>query len=195
MTLNHGSRVLLQVQDGNCNLKVSSNLEKFPFLKCASGNRALNFMGNFRKFPRNFLETVRVLTGQKTVRVGMWSRILISNVLLLVKDSFTENYWRNLDQTGSFARQRFFHRKPLKKFWSKRFFYALKVLLQKIFKEILIKISWVITQSRSKRLFFPWKVLLKKYRRNLDQKCSFPGQRFFSRKLSKKSWSKGSFIR
>ena len=73
-------------------LKVSSNLEKFPFLKCACGNRALNFMGNFRKFPRNFLETVRVLTGQKTVRVGMWSRILISNVLLLVKDSFTENY-------------------------------------------------------------------------------------------------------
>ena len=47
--------------------------EKFPFLKCASGNRALNFLGNFRKFPGNFLETVRVLKGQESVRVGIWS--------------------------------------------------------------------------------------------------------------------------
>ena len=30
-------------------LKVSSNLEKFPSSKCASCNRALKFMGNFRK--------------------------------------------------------------------------------------------------------------------------------------------------
>ena len=62
MTLNHGSRVLLQVQDGNCNLKVSSNLEKFPFLKCASGNRALNFLRNFWDISESFLETVRVGT-------------------------------------------------------------------------------------------------------------------------------------
>ena len=48
--------------------------EKFPFLKCASGNEALNFLGNFRKFLGNFLETVRVVTGQETVRVGMWSQ-------------------------------------------------------------------------------------------------------------------------
>ena len=47
--------------------------EKFPFLKCASGNRALNFMGNFRKTFENFLETVRVVIGQESVRVGMWS--------------------------------------------------------------------------------------------------------------------------
>ena len=47
--------------------------EKFPFLKCASGNRALNFIGNFRKTFENFLETVRVVIGQESVRVGMWS--------------------------------------------------------------------------------------------------------------------------
>ena len=40
--------------------------------ECASGNRALNFKG---KFPGNFLETVRVVIGQESVRVGMWSRI------------------------------------------------------------------------------------------------------------------------
>ena len=142
-----------------------------------------------KSWSKIFFYTSEVLL-QKIFEEILNKKVFLRLVLLYVKGSFTENYWRNLDQTGSFARQRFFHRKPLKKFWSKRFFYALKVLLQKIFKEILIKISWVITQSRSKRLFFPWKVLLKKYRRNLDQKCSFPGQRFFSRKLSKKSWSK-----
>ena len=47
--------------------------EKFSFLKCASGNRALNFIGNFRKTFENFLETVRVVIGQESVRVGMWS--------------------------------------------------------------------------------------------------------------------------
>ena len=53
--------------NGNCAsgyraLKVSSNLEKFPFLKWASGNRALNFLGNFWKISESFLETVRVGT-------------------------------------------------------------------------------------------------------------------------------------
>ena len=30
--------------------------------KCASGNRALNFLGNFRKYSESFLESVRVGT-------------------------------------------------------------------------------------------------------------------------------------
>ena len=30
-------------------------------------------MGNFQETFGNFLETVRVVTGQETVRVGMWS--------------------------------------------------------------------------------------------------------------------------
>ena len=36
--------------------------EKFPFLKCASGNRAVNFFGNFREISGSSLETVRVDT-------------------------------------------------------------------------------------------------------------------------------------
>ena len=36
--------------------------EKFPFLKCASGNRALNFLGTFSEISGSFLETVRVGT-------------------------------------------------------------------------------------------------------------------------------------
>ena len=36
--------------------------EKFPFLKCASGNRALQFLGTFREISGSFLETVRVGT-------------------------------------------------------------------------------------------------------------------------------------
>ena len=36
--------------------------EKFPFLKCASGNRALKFLGTFREISGSFLETVRVGT-------------------------------------------------------------------------------------------------------------------------------------
>jgi hypothetical protein len=55
------------LRNGNCAngyraLKVSSNLEKFPFLKCASGNRALNFLRNFWDLSKSFLETVRVGT-------------------------------------------------------------------------------------------------------------------------------------
>ena len=47
-------------------------------------------MGNFRKFPGNFLETVRVVTGHETVRVGMWSPICLMslkniNVIYAVK--------------------------------------------------------------------------------------------------------------
>ena len=57
--------------------------EKFPFLKCASGNRALNFMGNFRETFGNFLETVRVVIGQESVRVGMWSLFdIITNFII-----------------------------------------------------------------------------------------------------------------
>ena len=58
---------------GNRASEISSNLEKFPFLKCLSGNRALNLMANFREIFGNFLETVRVVIGQESVRVGMWS--------------------------------------------------------------------------------------------------------------------------
>ena len=64
---------ILNCASGNRALEISSDLEKFPFLKCASGNRALNFMGNFRETFGNFLETVRVVIGQESVRVGMWS--------------------------------------------------------------------------------------------------------------------------
>ena len=66
--------LILNCASGNGALEISSDLEKFPFLKCASGNRALNFMGNFRETFGNFLETVRVVIGQESVRVGMWSR-------------------------------------------------------------------------------------------------------------------------
>ena len=65
--------LILNCASGNGALEISSDLEKFPFLKCASGNRALNFMGNFRETFGNFLETVRVVIGQESVRVGMWS--------------------------------------------------------------------------------------------------------------------------
>ena len=47
---------------GNRALKISLNLEKFPFLKCSSGNRAVIFLGNFQEIPGSFLETVRVGT-------------------------------------------------------------------------------------------------------------------------------------
>ena len=66
-------------------LKVSSDLEKFPFLKCASGNRALNLMGNFRETFGNFLETVRVVIGQESVRVGMWSPCNLLFFILNIK--------------------------------------------------------------------------------------------------------------
>ena len=56
------------------NLDIQIFIILVSFLKCASGNRALNFMGNFRETFGNFLETVRVVIGQESVRVGMWSR-------------------------------------------------------------------------------------------------------------------------
>jgi uncharacterized protein YxeA len=118
------------------------------------------------------------------------------------KSSFTENYRRNLDKKGSFICQRFFYRKLSKKSWSKRFFYTSnvkgsftenyrrnfdqkgsftrqmsKVLLQKIIEEILIK----------KVLLHLKGSFTENYRRNLDQKGPFTRQRFFYRKLSKKS--------
>ena len=72
------SKSLSSPEQGSGNFQES---KKFPFLKRASSNRALNFLENFRKFPGNFwkfpgnfLETVRVVTGQETVRVGMWSQ-------------------------------------------------------------------------------------------------------------------------
>ena len=42
------------------NVYVDQFVKKFPFLKCASGNRALNFLGNFREISESFLESVRV---------------------------------------------------------------------------------------------------------------------------------------
>ena len=130
---------------------------------------------------------------------------MIKQVLLLVKDSFTENYWINLDQKGSFTRQRFFYRKYqinldqtgsftcqrffyrklLNKSWSKRFFYSSKILLQKVIEKILIKqVLWLVKDSFTEN-----------YRINLDQKGSFTRQRFFYRKLSNKSWSNRFFTR
>ena len=38
------------------------NLKKFPFLNCVSGNKAWNFLGNFRETFESFLETVFVGT-------------------------------------------------------------------------------------------------------------------------------------
>jgi hypothetical protein len=52
----------LKCASGNRALEISKNLEKFPFLKCASGNRALNFLGTFREISGSFLEAVRVGT-------------------------------------------------------------------------------------------------------------------------------------
>ena len=62
-------------------------------------------------------------------------KILIKQVLWLVKDSFTENYRINLDQKGSFTRQRFFYRKLSNKSWSNRFFYLSKILYRKLLKQ------------------------------------------------------------
>ena len=74
-------------------------------------------------------------------------KILIKQVLWLVKDSFTENYRINLDQKGSFTRQRFFYRKLSNKSWSNRFFYSSKILYRKLSKQ-----SW------SKGFFYMSKV-------------------------------------
>ena len=83
--------------------------------------------------------------------------ILIKKVVLLVKGSSTENYQRNLDQKDLCTRQRFF-----------------------------------FTDNHRRNLDQKGS-FTEKYRRNLDQKVflnvkgSFTGQRFFYRKLSKKS--------
>jgi hypothetical protein len=91
-----------------------------------------------------------------------------------------------------------------KKSCSKSFFYTSKVLLQKIIEEILIKkvlllVKGSYTENYIRNLDQQEEILMKKalllvkgsftenYRRNLDQKGSFTGQRFFYRKLSKKS--------
>ena len=44
-------------------------------------------MGNFRETFGNFLETVRVVIGQESVRVGMWSR---KNVKWHLNEEITE---------------------------------------------------------------------------------------------------------
>ena len=130
-------------------------------------------------------------------------KILIKQVLWLVKDSFTENYRINLDQKGSFTRQRFFYRKLSNKSWSNRFFYSSKILYRKLSKQSWSKgffyMSKVLLQNIIEEILIK-KVLLhikgsftENYRRNLDQKGSFTRQRFFYRKLSKKSWSKRFF--
>ena len=82
-------------------MEISSNLEKFPFLECASGNRALNFMGNFQEIFGNLLETVRVVIGQESVRVGMWSRFLSKSQ---ISEKIPTMFWRVFDaQTAVFA--------------------------------------------------------------------------------------------
>ena len=130
-------------------------------------------------------------------------KILIKQVLWLVKDSFTENYRINLDQKGSFTRQRFFYRKLSNKSWSNRFFYSSKILYRKLLKQSWSKgffyMSKVLLQNIIEEILIKKVLLLVKgsftenYQRNLDQKGSFTHQRFFYRKLSNKSWSKRFF--
>ena len=74
---------------------------------------------------------------------------------LLVKDSFTENYRINLDQTGSFTRQRFFNRKLSKKSWSKSFFY--KKLSMKFWSNMsycFIQSQFLLKFDEKKNYFF-----------------------------------------
>ena len=125
--------------------------------------------------------------------------ILIKKIPVQAKGSFIENYWRNLDQKGSFTEnyrinldqkgffenQRFFYRTLSKKSWSKRFSCRSKVLSQKFIEEILI----VKIPLQVKGYF------TENYWRYLDQEDSFTGQRFFYRRLSKKSWLKRIFHR
>ena len=79
---------------------------------------------------------------------------------LLVKDSFTENYRINLDQTGSFTRQRFFNRKLSKKSWSKSFFY------KKLSMKFWSNMSYCFIQSQfllkfeEEKLLFLWRKML-----------------------------------
>ena len=68
-------------------------------------------MGNFRKFPGNFLETVRVVTGQETVRVGMWSHEIVCKICFNLLDDI--DYHLKEAQVGFnsflyFRQQRFF---------------------------------------------------------------------------------------
>ena len=76
-------------------------------------------------------------------------KILIKQVLWLVKDSFTENYRINLDQKGSFTRQRFFNRKLSNKSWSNRFFTR-----QRFFYGKLSNKSWSNRFFTRQRFFY-----------------------------------------
>ena len=58
---------------GNRALENFQESKEFPILQCASGNRAVDFFGNFRKTFENFFETVLVVIGEESVLVGMWS--------------------------------------------------------------------------------------------------------------------------
>ena len=73
MSLESEKFPFLKCASGNRALENFQELKKFPFLKCASGNRAVDFLGNFRETFGNFFETVLVVIGQESVLVGMWS--------------------------------------------------------------------------------------------------------------------------
>ena len=62
MSLESEKFPFLKCASGNRALENFQELKKFPFLKCASGNRAVTFLGNFQEIFGSFLETVRVGT-------------------------------------------------------------------------------------------------------------------------------------
>jgi dTDP-4-dehydrorhamnose 3,5-epimerase-like enzyme len=83
---------------------------------------------------------------------------------LLVKGSFTENYRINLDQKGSFTEN-----------------YQIN-----LDKEVLLHFKGSFTETYRRNLDQKGS-FTENYQINLDQKGSFTSQRFFYRKLSKKS--------
>jgi hypothetical protein len=180
--------------------KGSFTHQRFFYRKLSKKSWSKRFFYSSKVLLQKIIEEIlikRFFYTSKVLLQKIIEEILIKKVLLHIKGSFTEkyrrnldqkgsfteNYWRNLDQKGSFTRQRCFYRKLSKKSWSKKFFYTSKVLLQKIIEEILIKkVLLHIKGSFTENLW-----------RNFDQKGFFTRQRFFYRKLSKKSWSKRFF--
>ena len=130
-------KILLLVKasfKGNYQINLDQN---GSFTRCRFFYRKLSN----KSWSKKFFYSSKILL-QKVIE-----KILIKQVLWLVKDSFTENYRINLDQKGSFTRQRFFYRKLSNKSWSNRFFYSSKILYRKLSKQ-----SW------SKGFFYMSKV-------------------------------------
>ena len=60
-------------------------------------------MGNFRETFGNFLETVRVVIGQESVRVGMWSPLDMA--MLLIRCHSLNQARRKIKQFGGMGEQ------------------------------------------------------------------------------------------